>query len=201
MSDDIIGATTHAPASVVTRRQVLIAGLIIGLALAVTLGGVVWIALRVNKVQQDEIANNQSAIARLSRIEHPTSADLQKGVARAIHQCAAHPRCRALFKEITNPAAALRIERRRLSRAGRVIPIADTAGPGIAMRRTASASPAPRRPAKPNQGAGGPSSPSQGPAPSPSGGSTPPPSPPASPPINIKAPGITVCTPVLGVNC
>lgn len=96
----------------VTRRQLVVAGVIVGLMMAIALGGVVWIALTVNTFQQQEIRRNSEGIKRLDRITqelrrltHPTKAEYKAQLREGFRRCAAEPECREILRRLLEPRA------------------------------------------------------------------------------------------------
>jgi hypothetical protein len=80
----------------VTRGKVLAAALAVGSVMAFTIIVVVVVALKVNDVQQREIASNRKAAIQakqLARALQPTDAELARGASRALGACLAQPEC------------------------------------------------------------------------------------------------------------
>lgn len=89
--------TWDAPVAV-TRKKVLLSWALAGTVMAVTLAGVVLIALWVNRVQDEGIKKNRDEIERIRRLEQPpTDAEIAAAARRALEVCAENPECRNQF--------------------------------------------------------------------------------------------------------
>lgn len=98
----------------VSRRMLLVAGAVVGFALSLSLVGVTLIALRINDIQEREIARNADNIAdqqrtidrlddltmRLADIETPNTRQLNRRIIRAIRACVKDPECRESLREL-----------------------------------------------------------------------------------------------------
>lgn len=189
----------HPENAVVTRRQLVMVGGIMGVVLGLTLVGVVVIALRVNSIQQQGIRSNAKSIQRLDRVTgdlrkltHPTKAQYRVQLREGFKRCAAEPTCRVILRRLLEPGAAGRVPTAPRARS--------TAGPGArtgtgARTRLRHGGSAPRTVAdRPRNRRHRRRPRSQNPP----GQSSPPL--PSSPSITAPLP-VTVCTNLLRVNC
>lgn len=91
---------------VVTRRRLVAGAAVIGTTMALTLGGVVWVAVSVNDIQQAQIeanANHIKELERLQRLEQPTAAQITERIRRQFGICTKDPECFKAFLEIIPP--------------------------------------------------------------------------------------------------
>lgn len=166
--------------------------------------------LRDNQAALQRYADdNRAAIDRLRRltlrvtkIEHPTPAELRAAIAHALVNCGHNPRCRVLFGRLVKQARRelLRQHQRAIRRAEQGLPPASSGGasggasPPVEHHRTGRAPSAPPR----SPDGGRPTTPAPVPAPTPT--------PPAPRPPNLQLPPTpvhvpSICTPLVGVNC
>lgn len=87
----------------ITRRGIITAAAVIGFAMALALGGVAWIAVSVNDIQQKQIesnANRLNDLERIQRLETPTSRQITARIRRQFETCKADPVCLSTFVEV-----------------------------------------------------------------------------------------------------
>lgn len=198
----------------VSRKTLLVAGTIVGIALAAALAGLVILFLRQDAFHTEDINRNTKAIARLKKLEAPpTEKELQRAMARAIKICFSTPRCRRSLADTVQEGRRDARRRREDGRpprgagAGRREGASrPTRGPVQSESRDRAPSgderPSPGTGVARNPGAPGPPEPA--PAPSGAGGGSASP-PEERPPARVETPGElpqpSICTSVLEVNC
>ncbi|HEX7088679.1 MAG TPA: hypothetical protein VF192_00990 [Longimicrobiales bacterium] len=198
----------------VTKRQLIIAGALVGFGMALALVGVLLIALQINDLQsaqlteqRERLAQNERALDRIENLEDPSPERIREGVRRALRELAKDERLsEATQRALRELTAAGRQERQR--------------GGGRSSGSSGPSKRSPRRGAgreRERGGAPGQSGPPSSPPAAVTQPSEPPPSPapaPAPPeperprpavdlttPESVPLPEIEVCTPVIGVNC
>lgn len=188
----------------VTRRQLLVAGAIVGVAMALTLGAVVWIAFRINDFQQDQIAKNtkinekqDALIDGLRKLTNPTPEEYRRALKEGIERCLKEPTCRELFPRLGKRSRAAT----RRDRAQRVSDEGSSPEPQNAPAGSAPDTNSPRTPSRPKPS----DRPASDPAPAPAPTAQPPPASGSEPEplIDIKGPILPpVCIgKVVGINC
>lgn len=193
-----------------TKRQLIGAGLIAGVAQALTIGAVIAIAIMINDFQQTEIGDNkdrldhQAAIIRrqekliagLNALTHPTHAQYRRQLREGIRRCLREPSCRRLFPKLGRASRALHAGSQR------------STSPSPSLDRSPGSTSTPLR--RPQSGGRSPSRPRPRPEPRPSRTpASPPNQPPSSggpqprPTVDLHAPvPVQVCAgKALGINC
>lgn len=138
----------------VSRRLFVISGLITGLAIALCLASVVWVAFEVNNEQERRILANEQAVKRLESLERPTRDEFQRRIQSAIMACARDRKCRRLFQAISKGAETRERRESAPSRPTRASQRAEerrTSSPGVARpenrrKRPVSQPPSPSAP-------------------------------------------------------
>lgn len=215
-------ANTEKQPEWVSKQVFLICGAIAGLALALTLAGVVLIAISVNTFQSDQIEANrdtnrkqQEAIDGLRRLTNPTKAEYRDQIRAGFRLCAREPLCVKAFRALLDPKARSSLWDGQKGK-GRVPRRGSSSGSGgspttrqpAGRRPTGPTTVNPQRPSRrPGHRPGGSpgSTPSRPPSSSPSPQPQPSPSPPPPDdrPIDITLdPLPDICIdPLIGINC
>lgn len=201
--EPVLAVESKSSNSYVTKRQFIVGGAIVGVALALALVAVTIIALAVNRVQEESIQNNRDRIAdikreqeRLDTLLNPTPEQYRRRLREGIERCLREPECRRLFPKIARSTAPAGPPGSRQVGVGNGsdTPVRSPESPRTRPRPERSPrAPRPDRPdSQPDGGNGG-------------GGSSSPPAPPPDPPraIELDAPvPAQVCIDrVLGINC
>lgn len=97
----------------VTRNMFITGGIIIGLGLALALGGVLLMALKVNSIQQDAIKKNSEinaaqnrVLRKLRQLTQPTPAEYREQLKEGIKRCLSEPSCKDLFPTLKDTASS-----------------------------------------------------------------------------------------------
>lgn len=103
-TQEVVHAAATAEVLTLSRKTALRLGAIIGIALALTIAGVVWVALMVNNIQDDRIADNErineqqsKVINDLRQLTNPTKEEYEAQLRIGIQRCLASEQCRQLF--------------------------------------------------------------------------------------------------------
>jgi hypothetical protein len=181
----------------VTRKKVLMAAALLGVAFAIVVGGVVFLGVTVNKArdaqdreQREDIARNRATILRVARLERPpTQAQLTAAAAIALRACAKDPDCRDSFRDIVRQSG---VSTEGSSGGSSESPSASGSGSGGAQQQSGSVTPGQRSPSSSTAPQTRPPSPQR------PGSSSPPsssPQPPSAPdPGDILSPPVPVPT-------